>query len=216
MLSTEEIQKQIDQIGLVAAIRCRAPLDVILEVGDALHAAPLTAVMISAGSVQPWQIVAEFRRRYGRSMAVGAGPLRTRQEVAAAIAVGAHFVMSASQDRVSSEMCRKEGVVYIPGVQEVVHLHHALDEGWRLVSYFPADRCGCQSLENLTRGSPEARILAAGGVDAANLGGFAKAGAAAVIVRGVFSVGTHWRMNEVILHMRRLRAAWDIATTSRD
>jgi 2-keto-3-deoxy-6-phosphogluconate aldolase len=216
MHSTEEIQKQIGQIGLVAAIRCRAALDGMLELGDALHAAPLTAVMISAGSVEPWQIVAEMRHRYGRSMAIGAGPLHTQDAVSAALAAGAHFVMSTAHKREIGEMCRRQGALYIPLVQRSAHVYDALDAQWHTVSCFPVHRSGSQPIADLVRRFPTMRILAAGGVNAANLGDFARAGAAAVVVRGVLGVETRWRMNEIILHMRRLRAAWDAARLLRE
>lgn len=215
MHSIEEIETQIGQTGLVAAIRCRAPLDVLIEVGDALHAAPLTAVMVSSRSAQPWQIVTEMRRRYGNSMAIGVGPLRGRGEVGSALAAGAQFVMSLDCDWTSGTMCRSEGVLWIPCIQEAAQLRATLAAGWRVVSLFPAVRCGPQSLAHLTHNFPTAHILAAGGVHTANLPNFAQAGAAAVIVRGVLGAETRWRMNAVILHMRRLRAAWDAATISR-
>lgn len=155
-----------------------------------------------------------MRHRYGRSMAVGAGPLHTQDSVTAALAAGAHFVMSTVQDWEVGEMCRQQGVLYIPPVQRSAHVYDALDSQWRMVSRFPVHRCGSQPIADLARRFPTVRILAAGGVNAANLGDFARAGASAVIVRGVLGVETRWRMNEIILHMRRLRAAWDAARLS--
>ncbi|MFO7633484.1 MAG: bifunctional 4-hydroxy-2-oxoglutarate aldolase/2-dehydro-3-deoxy-phosphogluconate aldolase, partial [Caldilinea sp.] len=189
-----------------------APLDVMVEVGDALHAAPLPALLISLGSVQPWSIVAELHHRYGRSMVIGAGPIRDDAQMMAAIDAGAQFVMSGGYDAEIGEVCRRQGVLYVPCIHDAAHVRCALDADWRMVAFFPARRLGSETLATLVRRFPSVRVIAAGGMNGENLGDYARAGAAAVLVRGVLGARTKWRMNEVIVQMRRLRAAWDAAS----
>ena len=94
MDTTNRALHQIEQSGIIAAIRCRAPLHRMLEVGYALHATPGTASLVCPSSHKPWEIVEELRHRYGASMLVGAGLLASATQVLAATDAGAQFIMT--------------------------------------------------------------------------------------------------------------------------
>lgn len=211
MQTTEQIEGNLTRIGVVAALRCRAPLDTMLEVGDALHAAPTPAVLISPGSRDPWSIVAELRQRYGRSMAVGAGLLRYAGSVPAAIDAGAQFILSAGFDEQIDNLCRMQGVLYVPGVRNAAQVQRALERKRRMMSFFPAARLGSTALAELAQTFPDARLFAVGGLDDRNLAHFARAGAQGAVVRGVLGAAARWRMRSMIMQIRHLRTAWEAA-----
>ncbi|HAJ37726.1 MAG TPA: hypothetical protein DCL15_18815 [Chloroflexi bacterium] len=203
--------QQIKQSGIIAAIRCRAPLALMLDVGDALHATPITAVMITPGSRQPWAIVAELRHRYGASMLVGAGLLATSHQALAAIDAGAQFVMTSQYVTEIDHLCRRQGVLYLPGVRTAHAAHQLLATGVRAVSFFPARRLDRGQLRQISADCAAPCVVAVGGVVAQNLQEYAQAGAGAVVVRGVLGAAAHWRMHAAIMEMRRLRALWAAA-----
>lgn len=212
MQSIDAIQVRIEQLGIVPAIRCRASVDVVIEVGDALHATPLTTVIISLGSRHAWSIVHEFRRRYGQSMTVGVGPLSTADQARAAVAAGAQFVLSGRPNAEIAEHCRRTQTLYVPCVSDANQMCQVQDAEWRMVAFFPARKLGINVLTQLARSNPAMRFIALGGVDHENISAFAGAGAAAAVVRGVLGTTTRWRMHAMILQMRRLRARWEATT----
>lgn len=214
MQTTAQIEEQLTRAGVIAAIRCCAPLDTMLEVGDALHAVPAPAIVISPGSHTPWSIIAELRQRYGRSMAVGAGLLRDERCAAAAIDAGAQFILSADDDAEIDRLCRSHNVLYAPGVCNAVHVQRVLARKQRVMNFFPAARLGSSTLAGLVQRFPDARFIAVGGLDSANLGEFARAGAHGVVVRGVLGAGMRWQMRSMIVQIRQLRAAWATAKHS--
>jgi len=205
---TERYLHQIEQGGVIAAIRCRAALDLMLEVGDALHATPITAVMISPGSRQPWDIVAELRHRYGASMLVGAGPLATTTQALAAVGAGAQFIATGGYATAIDDLCRRHHLLYIPGVRTVEEARSVLATGVRVMSLFPARGLDVALLVQIAQVSATARMVAMGGVNMRNLGEYAQAGVSAVVVRGVIGATAQWRMHDAIVEMRWLRSVW--------
>ena len=215
MATASTVRQAIEQVGIVAAVRCRAPVDTMLEVGDALLATPLTVVAVSPGSHQPWQTVAELRSRFGANMVVGAGPLSTLVQVETAIAAGAEFVICASFALPVGSLCRRHGVLYLPGVATPVAAAQAERDGWRQQVLFPPGRDGVATLRRLQRACPAARFLPMGGVTVENLPHYAQAGAAGAIVRGVIGARAKWEMAALITQMRRVRAAWEAGLAER-
>lgn len=205
---TERYLHQIEQGGVIAAIRCRAALDLMLEVGDALHATPITAVMISPGSRQPWDIVAELRHRYGASMLVGAGPLATTTQALAAVGAGAQFIATGGYATAIDDLCRRHHLLYIPGVCTVEEVHSVLATGVRVMSLFPARGLDVALFVQISKTDVTTRVVAMGGVNVRNLGEYAQAGVSAVVVRGVIGATAQWRMHDAIVEMRRLRSVW--------
>lgn len=204
----DQVRHQIEQSGIIAAVRCRAPLDLMLEVGDALHATPVTAVMISAGSHQPWEIVAELRHRYGASMVVGAGLLATSAQALAATAAGAQFVMTGGYDVEIDKLCRQREVLYAPGVRNADAVRSLLLAGGCVASCVPRFGLDTAQIAQIAQTYSTLHLVAMGGVGAWNLGDYARAGVAAVVVRGTISAAAQWRMRDAIVEMRRLRALW--------
>jgi len=215
MATASTVGQAIELMGIIAAVRCRAPVDTMLEVGDALLATPLTVVAVSPGSHQPWQTVAELRSRFGANMHVGAGPLSTPAQVETAIAAGAQFVICSSFASSVGALCRRHGVVYLPGVPTPVSAAQAERDGWRQQVLFPPGRDGAATLLRLQRACPAARFLPMGGVTVENLPGYAQAGAAGAVVRGVIGARAKWEMAALITQMRRVRAAWEAGLSER-
>ena len=215
MTTASTIRQAIEQVGIIAAVRCRAPVDTMLEVGDALLATPLTVVAVSPGSHQPWQTVAELRSRFGANMVVGAGVLSTPAQVEKAIAAGAQFVICSSFVSRIGALCRHHGVLYLPGVATPVAAASAERDGWRQQVLFPPGRDGVAMLQCLQLACPAARFLPMGGVTVENLPGYARAGAAGAVVRGVIGARAKWEMAALITQMRRVRAAWEAGLSER-
>lgn len=215
MQAERAIQQAIESQGIIAAVRSRAPVDVMLEVGDALLATPLTVVAISPGSRQPWDTIAELRSRFGANMQIGAGPLATPTQVQLAVEAGAQFVLSACFDLVASERCRQSSVLYLPGAATPAAVDAALSDGWPLHIFCPAGRSGMAAMQQLQQASRGARLVPMGGVTLGNLEAYARAGVSAAVVRGVLGAAAKWQMSALITQMRQLRTVWEAGRTGR-
>ena len=215
MTSESAIQHAIAQIGIIAVVRSRVAIESMLEVGDALLATPLTVLTVSPGSSQPWQTIAELRGRFGANMHVGAGPLSSVAQVATAVDAGTQFVLGACFTPQIDALCRRRGVLYLPGVATPAAAAHALRAGRSQQVFFPPGRDGVTGLQRLQRICPAARLLPMGGVTVDNLRAYAQAGAAGVVVRGVIGAQAKWEMASLITQMRRVRAAWEAGLIGR-
>lgn len=214
-----EVDAAIRHSGLLALIRCRTTIDTLLEVGDALLASPLTAVAITPGSREPWTAVVELRARYGHNMLIGAGPLCTPAQIAAAIAAGSQFVLASRFEGRALEFCRTHGVFYLPGVTGPADAIVASAAGCSLLSLFPAGRPqrlqGPARLAALRQQTP-AGLIPIGGVDLDTIGAYARAGAAAGGVRGVLPPSLRWQMARMIRQVRVLRREWVTASRGQE
>ena len=202
-------QRSIDPIGVIACVRSLAPVDTMLEVGDALLSTPLTVLAVRPGSRLPWQTIAELRSRFGANMYVGAGPLSTLAQVEMASDAGAQFVIYTSFARQAGVLCRRHGLVFWPAVATPAGSIRAQQDGWTQQVLFPPGRNGIAALRRLRIVCPAARFVPMGGVTLENLSAYAQAGAAGAVVRGVIGVQAKWEMAALITQMRRVRAAWE-------
>ena len=125
----QTILTHIRHNGLVAIIRSRLDLAALLEVGDALLAAPVTVLIIAPGSHAPWAAVAELRARFGRNMIIGAGLLSTAEQVTAALAAGAELILTGGYWPFAAERCRAAAVTYLPGVATAADARKAAKAG---------------------------------------------------------------------------------------
>lgn len=188
--------------GIFAVIRCRAPLAVLLEVGDALAATPLTVVAITPGSREPWTAITELRLRFGDNMLVGAGPLADPAQVKAALAAGAQFVFCSGYRSEERLACAADAL-YVPRVADRTELERARADGCAAVLACPAARPAMRTLVAAATGDPGLRWLALGGVTLENAAEIVQCGADAVGLRGVLPDGVRLDMVAMIRQLRR-------------
>jgi 2-dehydro-3-deoxyphosphogluconate aldolase/(4S)-4-hydroxy-2-oxoglutarate aldolase len=194
---------------MLAIIRCRADLSTLIEIGDALLAAPLPVVAIAPGSRQPWDALAELHARLCPHLLLGAGLLTTSAQVDAALAAGAQFILTPRHDHAIAAACTQAGAAYLPGVQTPAQLEAALAGGAAGALYFPACRAGTGGCTALRAADPNAILVALGGIVPDELGAYMLAGATAVAVRGVLAPQSRWVMADLIRQVRRLRLNLD-------
>lgn len=106
-LSIEEAIQRIKQIGIIAIVRGNFPLDEIIEIGDALLAAPVQVMEITMNSTNALSAISDLRKRYGENMLIGAGTVRTAAQLDEAVEAGAQFTVAPTLiERLSSVLRR--------------------------------------------------------------------------------------------------------------
>jgi 2-dehydro-3-deoxyphosphogluconate aldolase / (4S)-4-hydroxy-2-oxoglutarate aldolase len=130
----------------------------------------------------------------------GAGTVCTADEVRAAAGVGASFAVAPGFSREAADAAKALGLPYLPGVATPSEVQEALASGFRTLKLFPARELGPGWIRALAGPFPEVRLVAVGGVTAANASEFVEAGAIAV------AIGSGLDPAELPALLERLRA----------
>jgi len=121
--------------------------------------------------------------------AVGAGTVRSVEQVARAAEAGARFTVAPGLDLDVVRASRAAGLPHLPGVATASEVHHALNAGCGWLKAFPAGSLGPGWLREMRGPFPEARFVATGGVGAHNARDYLAAGAGALGVGGAVTQG---------------------------
>jgi Entner-Doudoroff aldolase len=111
-----------------------------------------------------------------RGLQVGAGTIITREQVRTAASVGAAYTVSPGYDESVIEESLAVNIPHLPGVSTPSEIAQAQNRGLHWVKAFPASHLGPSWIRTMRGPFPELRMVATGGVDAANAESFLKAG----------------------------------------
>lgn len=169
---------------LVAILRGVTPEEAG-AVAEVLLAAGIDRIEVPLNSPRPYESVARLARDFGDRALVGAGTVLSPAEVAAVAAAGGRLIVAPNADPAVIAAARAAGLEAIPGVFTATEAFSALAAGATALKLFPAAQLGPAGLAALRAVLPPAtRVLAVGGVGAADFAAWARAGAAG------FGIGT--------------------------
>lgn len=117
-----------------------------------------------------------------RGKVVGAGTIITAQQVAAAQAAGAAYLVSPGIDPAIVHASRDAGIPILPGVATPTDVQLAASLGLTWAKAFPAGWLGGEWFRHIRGPFPQMRFVATGGVNADNMLSFLDSGASVVAV----------------------------------
>jgi len=124
---------------------------------------------------------------------VGAGTVTSVDQVDAAVAAGARFVVSPGLDPDVVRHCVSRNITVVPGVATATELQAAIRLGVNVVKLFPAEVSGGVALVRaLSAPFPEGRFIPTGGVTPQLLTGYLESPA-------VLAVGGSWLVTSALL-----------------
>lgn len=170
---------QIRQTGIIAIIRGDFPFERLLAIAGAIAEGGVSVVEVTLNSRGALEGIAALRRQAGDDMLIGAGTVRTLEEVNAALDAGAQFLVSPNFDPASVARSREAGVLHLPGVFTASEAQAAYAAGCQMVKLFPADALGPRYLKALRAPLNDIDFVPTGGIEAANIADFVRAGAVA-------------------------------------
>jgi 2-dehydro-3-deoxyphosphogluconate aldolase/(4S)-4-hydroxy-2-oxoglutarate aldolase len=130
-------------------------------------------------------------------MTVGAGSVRTADQVDQAVGAGARFIVSPGLSDAVLSRCRELDVPALPGVATATEIMRALDAGLEVVKLFPAGLLGGPAgTRALAAPFPKIRLVPTGGVGQADL-------AAYLEEPSVLAVGGSWMVAPALLDSGR-------------
>jgi 2-dehydro-3-deoxyphosphogluconate aldolase/(4S)-4-hydroxy-2-oxoglutarate aldolase len=152
----------------------QGPVVPVIVVNDAAVAVDLAHALV-AGGIRTLEItlrtkaaLAAMRRIRDEvpDALVGAGTVRTRAHLEAALDAGAQFGISPGLTAELAAAARASGVPFIPGIATPSEAMHAQDEGFNILKLFPAEAVGgIKLLKSLAGPLPELRFCPTGGID---------------------------------------------------
>ena len=137
---TPELIKKIDEAGIIA----------VLIIDDVKHAVPLARALL-AGGVNTIELTlrtpaamesAKAIKKKVPEMSLGFGTVLTVDQVKAVIDVGADFAVSPGCNPKIIREAQKQGLSFAPGIMTPTDIEMALEEGCRILKFFPAETSG--------------------------------------------------------------------------
>ena len=126
--------------------------------------------------------IAAMKKALGGRVHVGAGTVLSVEEVQAAHAAGAEFIVSPDADVEVIAETKRLGMASFPGAMTPSEIKRAWNAGADVVKLFPADDLGYHYIQNLKGPLPHIPLMATGGVNPETIPEF--------LSRGILALGT--------------------------
>jgi 2-dehydro-3-deoxyphosphogalactonate aldolase len=173
-----EFFEHFNALPLIAILRGVTP-DECIAVGDELIGQQLQILEVPLNSPDPFNSIRRLSKRYANKAIVGAGTVLTVEQVNQVHQAGGTLVLSPNMDPTVIKETLKLGMIPVPGVATATEAFTALNAGAQLLKVFPAVTVSAPFFQQISAVLPsQARLLAVGGVDLANMPDFFNAGAA--------------------------------------
>lgn len=149
----------------------------VVVIDDASSAEPLADALVAGGlpiaeiTFRTPEAEAALRAMAGRGdVLVGAGSVRTADQVDRAVDAGARFIVSPGLSAGVVQRCQTLGIPVVPGVATASEIMQALDLGVDTVKLFPAGTIGGpRAVKDLSAPFPSLRFVPTGGVSRDNM-----------------------------------------------
>lgn len=195
---------QLQRVALIARLPDNLPVQEMIEIGDALLAAPLFVVEVAAESTDGLAAIAEFRRRYGDHLLVGAA-VATVPQLQAAMIAGAHFFALPALDAKVLRFVREARLFCLPQIKTPIEARLAHLEGCPVAAIAASDLLAAPADQWPTT----IPLIATGVDDGITATACRIAGAVAIRLQEALFPATTWSHAQVITAARRWRRNWE-------
>jgi 2-dehydro-3-deoxyphosphogluconate aldolase/(4S)-4-hydroxy-2-oxoglutarate aldolase len=192
--------QKILEYKVVAILRGANP-DYIVEIARALGEGGVKLLEITLNSPDALGAIGRVAGQLGDQLLVGAGTVLDAESAAAAIAVGAKFIISPTLDRATIETTKNLGAISIPGAFTATEILQAYRWGGDIIKVFPAS-VGPHYIRDLRGPLPHIPLMPTGGVNLENIRKFQNAGAVAF---GIGSALVHATPEITEAYLQQLR-----------
>jgi len=198
--------------GLVAIIRGNFTRQQILAIGEVLLTAGTPVMEVTLNTTDALGAIAALRQQFGDQLIVGAGTVRTAEQLEQTVAVGAQFTVAPNLDRATVERAHHHDLLHLPGVFTPTEVQTAFVAGCRMVKLFPSEIVGPRYLKALRAPLDDVDLVPTGGITPENIADYVRAGAAAAGIGSALVTGPNQSLDDLAGRARALRTAWDAAT----
>lgn len=175
-LTKEEIRVQIEEIGILPAMRVESVEDALF-VAKALASAGIPVVEISANAAGAIDAISHLAKHAPKTI-VGAGGITSADGACRCLDAGAKFLTSDALVLEVLEFAAKQNVVVLPGAFTPTEIVAAWNAGADIVKVVPCGAAGGASyIRSVKAALPDVPLMAAGGVNQMTAFEFMAAGA---------------------------------------
>ena len=150
-----------------------------MQISEALLNGGVKIVEVTLNSTHALDGIRGLQEKFGDDLQVGAGTVRTAEDVAKAVDAGASFLIAPCLDTPSVEAAAQHDTLLLPGVFTASEAQAAFSAGCETVKLFPADALGPSYLKALRAPLEHIDFIPTGGVNHETIAAFHKAGAVA-------------------------------------
>lgn len=200
------VSAQLPTVGVAAHLPGELPQDRVIEIADALLAAPLLAVEIIPNGPNTLDTLRTIRQRAGREMLVGAGRVESRAQLHAVMEAGAQFASSAADFKLPLMAEAKQlAFLYLPTVHAPAQALLARRAGatWQKIR----DDVDVDSLEAIRERMPSGAHLIGNQIETEWLDACYESGLALAFVNDIY-LGPNQSMGDIITRARTARRVW--------
>ena len=173
-----QVKQQLYQGGLISIVRGAFSPKETLQLAEALIAGGVRIVEVTLNSTHALASIRELQR-FGSDVLVGAGTVRSAEDVTKAVDAGASFLIAPCLDLPSVRAAAQHEVLLLPGIFTASEAQAAFVAGCETVKLFPADVGGPAYLKALRAPLEHIDFIPTGGVTHETIADFHRAGAVA-------------------------------------
>lgn len=187
-MSKEVLNKILE--GKIIAIVRGIPSDEVVGLAEALEKGGISCIEVTFDqssqekAQDTLKAISNIRQALGDKVCVGAGTVMTTQQVEAATAAGAEYMISPNTNAAVIKRTKELDKVSIPGAMTPSEVAEAYELGADIVKMFPAGVLGCAYIKAVKAPLKHIPVTAVGGVNPGNCTDFIRAGAVGVGVGG--------------------------------
>lgn len=166
-----------------------------LPLMDALKAGGINVAEITFRTACGAEAIA-VASAYRKDMLIGAGTVINAAQAEKAVAAGAKFIVGPGYAQGVADVCKKSGVMYLPGCVTPTEIMVAVDNGIDIIKFFPAESFGgLNAIKAIAAAFPELRFVPTGGIGAGNIKEYLAFGK-------VFACGGSWMVKDSLIKAR--------------
>lgn len=205
IIKTSERLKRGKFIAIIRGKYTQNEMDVIAET---LVKASIISLEITFTTPSALVFIERLHKKFGNEVIVGAGTIRTKDQMQQAIDVGAQFIVSPNFDSNSAILAQQNDVLHLPGVATPTEAQTAFAAGCKMLKLFPADLLGGPAyLKAIRAPLDDIDFVPSGGITADNVRAYQQAGAMALGIGSWLVPTSGWTQENIKLRANALHAA---------
>ena len=187
----QQIVTALAALKIVPVIALERSADSV-PLGAALIENGLPVAEITFRSAAATDTIRDLRAAYPQLL-IGAGTVLNRAQVEQAQAAGADFIVSPGLNPTTVQACRELNMPMVPGVNNPSDIELALELGFSVLKFFPAEASGgIKMLKALLGPYAQVRFMPTGGISVDNIRDY-------LAVPGVIACGGSWMVDKTLL-----------------
>lgn len=206
-----DVAQSVRETGLIAIIRGKFSQEQVVGIAEVLLAHQIPVMEVTLNTTGALASIRQLRDQFGDRLVVGAGTVRTAEQLEAALAAGAQFTVAPNLDLATVKAAHHHDVLHLPGVFTPTEAQTAFVAGCRMVKLFPSELVGPRYIKAIRAPLDDIEIVPTGGISADNVAEYVKAGIVAAGIGSALVTGPGQDLADLATRARALRQAWNAA-----